>query len=165
MPRSNEKTLFFLLILITVLTFPHANTVRCEDSQAEAEQKISTAEDHIDEAFASVRMAEDAGALVEDLIDKLNAALNLTLRSHSQFLNGNFSEAITFASNATEITEEVMNQAWVRKQEALSTSALRRWENPMLFVVTDAIICLIGVFLIHKWQRRSLMKKKPKLAR
>ena len=143
MPRLNAKKLLFMFLLITILTFSHAKTVQCEDPQAEAEQAIN-------EAFVSVRTAEEAGANVEDLVDKLNTALNLTLEAPAQ---------------AIGIADEVRNQADVRKQEALNMLFVHKYKTLIVFVIADAIICIVGVFLIHRWQRRSLMKKKPKLAR
>lgn len=165
MPRLNAKRLFFFFLLTTILTLSYANAVQCEDSQAEAEQSITAAEDRLNEVFIFVHTAEETGANVEDLVDKLNAALNLTITAHTQFLSGNFSGAISLASNATEIADEVTNQADARKQEALSTVFLRKYGTLIVFVITDAIVCVVGVLLIHKWRCRLLMKKKPKLAR
>jgi len=164
MPRLNAKRIFFFFLLTTILTLSYTNAVQCEDSQMEAEQAITAAENRINEVFTSVRTAEEAGAKVEDLIDKLNTALNLTLKAHTQLLSGNFSGAITLSSNAIEMADEVENQADARKQEALSTVFLQKYGTVIVFVITDAIICVVGVFLIHKWQHRSLMKKKPELA-
>jgi len=165
MPRLNAKRIFFFFLLTAILTLSYTNAVRCDDSQTEAEQAITAAEDRINEVFIFVRTAEEAGANVEDLVDELNAALNLTITAHNQFLSGNFSGAIDLASNATETANEVANQADARKQEALSMVFLRKYGTVIVFVITDVVICVVGVFLIHKWQHRSLMKKRPKLTR
>jgi hypothetical protein len=160
-----KKRVFFCLLSIIVLTFSLTNTVQCQNSQTEAEQAITTAENHINEAFTSVCAAEEAGAKVGDLIDELNSALNLTLTAHTNVLSGNFAEATNLASNAIDIANEVKNQAEVRRQEAVSVSFLQKYGTLIVFVITDIIIIIIGVLLIHMWQRRSFAKKKPKLAR
>lgn len=165
MQRLKAKRLFFYFLSIIVLAFSLANIVQCQNSQAEAEQAITTAENHINEVFTSVCVAEEAGAKVGDLIDELNAALNLTLTAHTNILSGNFAEATNLASNAIDITNEVKNQTEIRKQEALNTSFLQKHETLLFFVTADIIICISGVLLIHMWQRRSFAKKKPKLAR
>jgi len=165
MSHSNVKKLFFFFMLTIILTLSYANAVQCEYYQAEAEQAITTAEDRIDEVFIFVLTVEKTGTNIEDLIDKLNTTLNLIRRAQTQFLDGNFSEAIILASNATEIADEVANQADAKKQEVLSSFFLRKYGTLIAFVITDTIVCLIGVFLIHKWLRRSLLNKKPKLTR
>jgi hypothetical protein len=160
-----KKRVFFCVLSIIVLAFSLANIIQCQNSQAEAEQAITTAENHLNESFTSVCVAEEAGAKVGDLIDELNAALNLTLTAHTSVLSGNFAEAANLASNAVDITNEVKNQAEVRRQEAVSVSFLQKYETLMVFVITDIIVCIIGVLFIHSWKRRSFTKKKPKLAR
>jgi hypothetical protein len=165
MKRLKIRKSIFSFLLITVLTFSFVNTAQCQNSQTEAEQTITTAEEQINKVFISVCVAEEAGAKVEDLIDELNVALDLILTAHTNFLSGDFLEASNLASSAIEISDEVKNQAEIRKQEALNTSFLQKYRILIIFVIVDIIVCIIGVLLIHMWQRRSFTKKKPKLAR
>lgn len=165
MSRQNAKILIFSLVLIIILNFFYIKNVPCENSPVDAEQTILDAEVLINEAFISVRMAEEAKAKIDDLIEKLNTALNFTLEAQTHLSYGNLSGAVILGSNAIEMAEEVANQANVRKQEASGISIFQRYRNQILFIITDAAICLVGIFLIHKWQEQSLMKKKPKLIR
>jgi len=164
MSRTNAERLSFFLLLIA-LTFSFVSVVRSEDSFTEAERGISAARDQINESFKSVRAAEDAGANTDDLIERLNTALNLTLEAQSRLSNGNSSEAMVLASNAIRIAEEVAVQSAIKKQQALSVSILQKYETIIVFAVADVAICLSGIFLIHKWQWQSTVKKKPKLVK
>ena len=165
MQRLKSRNLCFSFLLIAVLTLSLVNIVQCQNSQAETEQAINEAENHINGAFISICVAEEAGAQVEDLIHELNAALNLTVTAHARVLSGDFSEATNLASSAMEIANTVNNQAEIRKQEALSMNFLQNYGTLIVLVIADIIICVVGVLLIHMWQRQSFIKKKPKLAR
>jgi hypothetical protein len=120
-----QTIVFFIVVLIFV-------------SGLEAKDTIDQAEANLNSAFVAVAQAEDAGADVTRLLERLEAAGNFLSEAHIAFKSGDYEAANQLAVECGNTIDGVANEA-----EQAKIIAERAGTDSLLFTAFWSGFCLI----------------------
>jgi len=135
-----------------------------EVSESEASLALANAEVTVVSAYQAVLKAEEAGANVSGLLDRLNeAGENLAYARMAYNHNPrDLDKTISFANSGKDIAEEVQNAAVKLRDSALSGSMRRMLYTMIASVVSVAFIALGSLWFWHLLKKRYGSGDSPK---
>lgn len=139
----------------------------CVMGADEASAKIGEADNAVRQAFKAVLEAEDAGANVSGLLDRLDEAGRFLADAEMAYRGGNASEAFAEAGSSFSMAEDVKGEAAGLKASAQASAAnVFRWDLAFSSVGSAAFL----VVLFFVWRRfkrghvRRMLGMKPEVA-
>lgn len=128
----------------------------------QAPSKLQQATTALNQAFNSVWNAEQAGANVTDLLDKLNVAANLLAQAENAYKVGDVNTAVNDADAVPNITVQVTTAALVAKQAAVASDQASLWKAIETCAFAAAVFISI-LFLVWRRLKRSCISSSAKL--
>ncbi len=150
----DSKMFFVSVLLIVLLTVPLLPV--CAANEDDAIQVIDQAEEAVTMAYEAVSEAEEAGANVSLLLDRLNVAGEYLAEANMLFRLGDFDGSVYSAGLASEqVGEDFAGEADGLRVDA-EESERERWFTNIIISVVGVIAVVLGTsvtWLIFK--RRS----------
>jgi hypothetical protein len=152
------KKLILSIILCLLIAFaistPFLSIVKASDETV----SIQFANSSINQAFANVLRAEEAGGNVTTLLSKLNGAVALLTEADNAYNSGLLTNVISYANNARLIADQVNGDSLT-----LLNSSLAESQNSFLSIVLFSIVAIallvIALFLTWRRLKRAYTKK------
>jgi hypothetical protein len=166
--NSNIFKFSLVIIILSSCVFSSASTIHtyASTSQAEAREKLYSAENYTSKAFVAVAQAEEAGADITHLTGDLERILNLTEKANAQYLAGNYSDCVQSSQEAISLADNIVSGAESMRQDALAKSGYSQFLTVGLFIAVDIMVCAVGLWLIHRRYKRiyrEFLSKKPEV--
>jgi hypothetical protein len=150
--------LFFVLLILSVFAAPicvsGAFAAYSENTAASA---IDRAEAAMVSAYEAVSDAEQAGANVSRLLDRLNVAGEHLDEAHMLYRLGNFDGAIHSADLSSEIGADVKNEAEELKIEAYGSWIRIVWIR-IIGSIVGVIFVVFGAFIVWRVFKRRYVR-------
>lgn len=119
---------------------------------------ITLAENQMKRAFNATLSAEQAGANVSGLISKLNEAGVLLAEAEMAQRNGDLGQAVAKANSSLSLTQEVLGDCLVLREEALARANETFWTT--LAYSSGAIVAFVVLYAIAwRWFKRFYMRR------
>ena len=141
----NVATCLIVLVLLAVLFVPSCFAV----GACEATTAVGQAEHDLDSAYIAVAEAEDAGADVSALLNKLNSTGDFLSEAYAALSIGNYVSASVLAIDCSSAVEGIAGDAARLKADAEKTHSDR-----FLFAVVESSVglVLLLVFAFSGWK-------------
>jgi len=166
--RTSLLRLLVVLLLLSAFVFPFFVLRAGAFSGDVATSAISEAEEVVASAYEAVLEAENAGADVSGLLDKLNEAGMLLAEAQIASRLGDFDEAVLLASLCSGIGESVKNEAYELRVEAYGSRVMVSWLT-MAGSTIGVVAVVFGSFLGWRvFKRRyiqQVLRLKPGVAK
>ena len=149
-----------VLLLAVSMVFALISYVTCGVAavvdETEAQEALNEADSRLQEAFAAVLAAEDAGANVTVLLGGLTEAGSVLASAEAAFGAGNFSGAAGLAVVCGDLAESVEGDAGVLRDEALRAAG--SWRVPVSVSLLAGAGFVVVLFVVWRLFRRSYLK-------
>jgi hypothetical protein len=110
---------------------------------------VAEAKNALGDAFKAVSQAEDSGANVSGLMGRMNEADAALEEARAALAAGNYSDAVSFASECDALSVNVSHDAGKLESEAIAAAA--KWWMTVSFSVAGSAASLI--VLLTVWRR------------
>jgi hypothetical protein len=153
--------ILFLLVVLAIST-PFLSIVRASDETV----SIQFANSSINQAFANVLRAEEAGGNVTTLLSKLNSAAALLAEADNAYNSGLLTNVTSYADNARLIADQVNGDSLTLLNSSIAESK-NSFLSTMLF--STVAIALLVIALLLTWRRlkraytKKLLNLKPEI--
>lgn len=146
----------FFAVLVTaclVLNAPRAFSA----GSAEAAAAVSDADNALRGAFVAALDAESAGANVSGLMGRMNSAGVALTEAQVALTAGNYSDAVSRASECKGLADGVFSDADMLKGDAVSQAS--KWWVTVLLSVAGSVMFVVVLFFVWRRFRRSYADK------
>jgi hypothetical protein len=154
--RCRFSSIILPVILILSICFLGLNTAIAQTNQADS--KLQSANNSVNQAFNAVLDAQKAGANVTDLLSQLNTAANILAQAENSYRARDINGAIAKANSLLPITQEITNDAQVLKQSAIVNTQNNFWST-IIFSVVITVVFVLVLFFIWRWFKRNYMNR------
>jgi hypothetical protein len=154
--RWRFSSIILLVILILSICFLGVNTAFAQTNQADS--KLQSANQSVNQAFTAVLDAQKAGATVTDLLSQLNTAADILAQAENSYRAGDINASIAKANSLFPITQGITNNAQVLKQSAIVDNQNNFWST-IIFTVVIAVVFVLVLFFIWRWFKRNHMNR------
>jgi hypothetical protein len=153
------KILAFLLLLLIAIScdFCFLSVKASNESDS-----ISAANTSLNQAFSNVLAAQQEGANVTELLDRLNTAGAFLAQANNSYSAGNLSDVVANANSALSIAKQVNTDALLLKNESTAHSQNSAYLT-VAFSISASVVLLVVLSLAWRYFKRSYMKKLPSL--
>jgi hypothetical protein len=108
-------------------------------------------------AFSTVADAEQHGANVSVLAQRLNQAGALLARANEYLTVGNYSGAISFADDCESLAGGIGSDADALRSDAVAAAG--NWWIPIVFSVSGSVLVVVVLFFVWRWFRQGYLKR------
>jgi hypothetical protein len=123
----------------------------------EAADRIAEAEESLRGAFDTVVDAEQAGANVSVLAQRLNQAGASLARAREYLTVGNYSGAISFADDCKSFADGVGSDAVALRSDAIGAAG--NWWIPIAISVSGSAMVIVVLFFVWRWFKQGYLKR------
>jgi hypothetical protein len=166
--RTSLPRLLVGLLVLSAFMFPFFVSRADASSEDAAASAISEAEEAVGLAYETVLEAENAGAEVSGLLDKLDEAGMLLAEAQVSFRLGDFDEAFSLANLCSGIGESVEDEAYELRVEAYGSRVMVSWltmAGSLVGVVVVAFGSFWGWRVFRRRYVRRALRIKPEVAK
>jgi hypothetical protein len=146
------------LLVFLVLTSLFSGLIQVKAEADQTPSQLIEADNALKKAFASVLEAEQAGANVTGLLDRLNDGADLLAQAEMAYRVGDVSGAVDEASGVFAIVSEVEADVVSAENAALINRYSNIWSVAAISDVAGFSFVLI-MFLVWIWFKRSYIKR------
>jgi hypothetical protein len=153
---------------VLLLLCLYVGAASCQADEMSASTAISEADSDLALVFEKLLEAEELGADVVGLLEKLDEAGGFLATAHINYGRGNFSGALYFA----ELTIERLDGLDVAAVELVNSVGVERGQRLSLTVMGSVVGIFIAVFVgfvgwsyVKAWFVRRILKMKPEVKR
>ena len=154
------------VVFLILLTLTAVKQVKAEATQIPSQ--LVEADTAVKEAFSAVLKAEDAGANITSLLNRLSDGENLLAQAEMAYKVGDVSSAIDKAADASGIASEVEASAISARFTASINNQTAFWSTAALLAVAGAAFVLFMFFIWIRFKNRyieRLRNSKPEVVR
>jgi hypothetical protein len=108
-------------------------------------------------AFGVVADAEQYGANVSVLAQRLNQAGASLARAREYLTVGNYSGAISFADDCKSLADGVGSDAVALKNDAVAAAG--NWWIPIVISVLGSVVVVVVLFFVWRWFKQGYVKR------
>ena len=123
----------------------------------EATDRIAEADLGLRGAFGVVADAEQHGANVSVLAERLNEAGAFLARAREYLTVGNYSGAISFADDCKSLVDGVGSDAVVLRSDAVAAAG--NWWIPIVISVSGSVVVVVVLFFVWRWFKQGYLKR------
>jgi hypothetical protein len=159
--------LFFVLLILSVFAVPlFVPAVFGVDGEDVAASAVDRAEAEVASAYEAVLDAEEAGADVSGLLDRLNVAGGYLAEAHVWFGLGDFDEAVRLADLCYGVVVDVSGEAFGLESEAHAlgvTDSVVRMTGSMVGVVVVVFLGFVVWRVFKRRYSRRVLEMRPEV--
>ena len=153
----NKQVVVAMFTIIFVIAVVSSSYVSFAKASNETES-LNAANSSINQAFANVLAAEEAGANVTEPLAKLNDAGSLLAQADNSYHAGNLANVISDANKARSIANQVNTEAISIRDDTITRSQ-NSLLLTLLFSLWGALIFVVVVLLVWRRFKRHYMEK------
>ena len=160
----NKKFFIVMLLFLVLLGFSFSSGLA--SSEFSVSVTIVEAEENLTLAYESVTKAEDAGADVSSLVDKLSLGGQYLVDAYMWTRFGDVERGDRLAGFCNEIVSGVSEEAIELEYEAIRLSEIDFVSNifwsVFLFIIFISV-CFVSWIFFKKWYNRRILLLKPEV--
>lgn len=154
---ARVAALLFTVFLSVALVSHVSRGAAAVGDETAAQAALNEADSGLQEAFAAVLAAEDAGANVTVLVGNLTEAGSVLAGAEAAFAAGNFTGAVGLAGVCRDSAQSVEDDAGVLRNDSLRAAG--SWWVPVGVSVLAGAGFVVVLFVVWRFFRRSYLKR------